>query len=237
MIALLSYIHTCFIRSYRFGPPSLVFIAGIIFVYSVKPNPVMESYAFSVSFLFVISSAISYVIMELESNHQEAITMTHTRSIVVLYVAKLLYSWLFTVPFALLAVVYPAALQLFDRNPTVEEIVLVLLYHLTAAWLAITVTCWFSSKFIRSRLTSFLLLSLLIVLTFSARPIIDLLPGPLKAAGYLLPPLERSLYVLFHYEATELAVKWLPIGAILLYGMLSTALYLYIVNKRKLDAV
>lgn len=54
MISIISYVHTCFMRSYRYGPPVFVFFMGILFVYSVVPNPVMASYAFSTTFIFII---------------------------------------------------------------------------------------------------------------------------------------------------------------------------------------
>ena len=67
MTSLISFLHTCFMRSYRYGPPAFVFLIGIIFVYSVGPNPVMASYAFSTIYLFIISAVISYALIDMET--------------------------------------------------------------------------------------------------------------------------------------------------------------------------
>jgi len=235
MKALISYLHTCFIRSYRFGPPSFIFLAGIVFVYSVVPNPVMESYSFSVSLLFVITTMLSYSIIDNESVNQEAITMIHAGNIVTLYLSKMLYSWLFTVPFAVFAVLYPAIFQKFDRAPSIAELLMSFLYHLSASWLAVAMACWFCTKFIRSRLTSFLLLSLLVVVAFSSQSIENFLPGALQYAMLIVPPIYRIMDILYHYESEALVMKWMPIGAALLYSAVSIVAFLAVLMRRKQD--
>jgi len=236
MTSLLSYLHTCFIRSYRFGPPSFIFLAGIIFVYSVVPNPVMESYSFSASFLFVISSMLSYSIIDIETENQEAITITQTGSIITLYVSKLLYSWLFTLPFAFIAVLYPAIFQKFDRAPSLEELFISSVYHVSSSWLAVAITCWFSAKFIRSRLTSFLMLSLVIVIAFSVQPINNLIPDALQYVTLIVPPVYYTMDVLYQYENETLFIKCMPIVASLLYGLVSAAIFLAVLKRRKQDS-
>ncbi|MFD0710958.1 hypothetical protein [Paenibacillus sp. GCM10027626] len=236
MISLFSFLHTCFMRSYRYGPPTFIFILGLIFVYSVVPNPVMESYAFSASFLFIVSAVLSYTIIDIETPNQESVTVLHSGSLVKLYIAKLLYSWIFTIPLAVYAVLFPAIFHKFDRNPSVEEIFMSFMYHSSLSWLAVSLACWFSSKFIRSRVMSFLLLSILIVITLSVRGIENLLPEGLEKAILLLPPLDRTMKVLSDYEGATLFIKLLAIGASLLYGIILGALFLYFIYKRKLDS-
>lgn len=234
MLALLSFLHRCFIRSYRFGPPLLVFISGIVFIYSVVPNPIMESYAFSISFLFVIASTISYVVIDIEAANQEAVTTLHVGSFTAVNLGKLLYSWLFVIPLAIFAVLYPALFDKFVRAPSLEELTMALLYHVGAAWLAVSLACWFSSKLIASRLTSFLLLSLLIVLVLCAQPLRQALPELLQSLVWLLPPLDKMIYLLFQYNEASVLAKWLVLGAPLLYGSISAGLFLRLLHKRRL---
>lgn len=181
MISIISYVHTCFMRSYRYGPPVFVFFMGILFVYSVVPNPVMASYAFSTTFIFIIAAVICYTLIDIETTNQEAVTVLHSGSLVKLYLSKLLYGWLFTIPMAVYAVLYPALFQKFDRNPSMEELGMSLIYHMVSSWLAVALTCWFSSKFIRSRVMSFLMLSVLIVITLSVQGIEHVLPEGFKS--------------------------------------------------------
>lgn len=236
MTSLISFLHTCFMRSYRYGPPAFVFLIGIIFVYSVGPNPVMASYAFSTIYLFIISAVISYALIDMETANQESVTMLHSGSLLKLYVSKLLYSWMFTVPLAVYAVLYPAIFQSFYRNPSLEELCMSFLYHIVSSWLGVALACWFSSKFIRSRVMSFLLLSVLIVITLSVEGIEKLLPDGLKKAIVLLPPLTNTINVLVDYESASLFSKLSVIWASLLYGTILAMLFLFMLHKRKLDS-
>ncbi|WP_128660232.1 hypothetical protein [Paenibacillus sp. 598K] len=236
MIALLSFLHTCFMRSYRYGPPTVVFLLGIVFVYSVVPNPVMDSYAFSTVFLFIISTALCYMVIDIETPNQESVTMLHSGSIIKLYFAKLLYSWLFTFPLALYAVLYPAVLQRFDRNPSIEELSMSFLYHVASSWLGVALACWFGSKVIRSRIVSFILLSVLVVIAIAAQGIENLLPDGIKKAALLLPPLNHTIHVFVNFELATLFEKVSVIGFSLVYGAILTALFLFLLHKRKLDS-
>ncbi|WP_188889582.1 hypothetical protein [Paenibacillus radicis (ex Gao et al. 2016)] len=236
MISIVSFLHTCFIRSYRYGPPAFIFFIGIIFVYSVVPNPIMESYAFSSAFLFIVSTIICYILIDIETANQEAITMLHSRSLLKLYLAKLLYSWIFTIPLALYAVLFPAIFHKFDRNPTFDELMMSFLYHTALSWLGISLACWFTSKLIRSRLISFLMLSVFVVITFCVRAIENLLPENLKPIIVLLPPLDKTINVLMNYHTATSFMKFSVIGASLIYGIILNALFLILLNKRKLDS-
>ena len=233
MISLLSYLHTCYIRSYRYVPPTFVFIVVIALVYSVVPNPVMSSYAFSLTFLFIISSVIGYTFIDIETSNQESVTLLHSSSITKLYVAKLLYCWLFTIPLALFALVYPVLTQSFDRNPTFEELGISFVFHTISSLLGVVVACWFSSKFIYSRLVSFLTLSLIIVITLAREGVETLLPDGIKKVMLLLPPLDTNINVLMNYESATLFMKLSAIGGTLIYILILAVLYLFVLNKRK----
>jgi len=236
MAALLSYLHKCFIRSYRYGPASFVFVAGICFVFMVVPNPVMDSYAFSTTFLFIVTSVLCYSFIDLESVSQESITLLHCGSIVKLYIAKLLYCWLFTLPLALFAVLYPFIFNKFNREPLLEELIMAFLYHILSSWLAVVITCWFSKKFIQSRFMSFLSLGLLLAMTLAAKGIQSELPQALSKATIIIPPLQMTVNLLSTYETATTLNKLSAIGATLLYSFIVAGLLLLVMHKRKLDS-
>lgn len=236
LTSLIYYLHTCYVRSYRFGPPTFVFLCGIILMYSVVPNPVTSSYAFTMSFLFVMSAVISYSFIDIETTNQESITLLHSGSLLKLYVAKLLYCWMFTVPLAIFAVLYPALFNMFDRNPTIEELGMSFIYHIVSSWMGVVIACWFSSKFIHSRLMSFLSLSLIILMTLSSNGIENSLPSGIKSIIVLLPPLTSTINVLMNYETATLFMKLSVIGASLLYSLIVALLFFYLLHKRKLDS-
>lgn len=59
--------------------------------------------------------------------------MLHSGSLLKLYIYKLVYSWLFSVPLALYAVLFPALFQKNDRNPSFEELCMSLIYHVSSS--------------------------------------------------------------------------------------------------------
>ncbi|WP_026021510.1 hypothetical protein [Paenibacillus senegalensis] len=235
MISLLSYIHTCLIRSYLYGPPTFVYILALIWIYSMGPNPIMESYAVSASFLFIISAVLCCTIIDIESPNQESVTLLHAGSLLKLYSSKLLYSWLFTLPLAAFAVLIPVVMRSFERSPSLEELGMALSYHAALSWLGVSLACWFSSKFIRSRVMSFLLLSFVIVITFCVPVIANALPERLKSLVLLFPPLNQTVAVLTAYDAAPLYMKLLAIGAPFAYGSVLMLLFLIVMQKRKLE--
>ncbi|MFD2747523.1 hypothetical protein ACFSTH_14640 [Paenibacillus yanchengensis] len=224
-------------RSYRYGPSTFVFIIGIILFYSVVPNPVMDSYAFTTMFLFIISAVLCYTFMDMETSSQESVTMLHSRSLLKLYFAKLLYIWLFTIPLALYAVLFPLLFHKFDRNPSVEELGFAFLAHAASSWLGVTLACWFSSKFIRSRVMSFLTLSVVIIITISVQGIENRLSESMKNVVVLLPPLNNTIKVLMSFDSAILFTKVVAIAASLLYGTILAVLFLFVLHKRKLDSL
>ncbi|AOZ91779.1 hypothetical protein [Paenibacillus crassostreae] len=236
MTSLIYFLHICFMRSYRYGPPTVVFMLGLIFVYSMVPNPVMDSYAFTTSFLFIVSASLCYSIIDIETPNQELVTVLHSGSLLKLYISKMLYSWGFTFPLTIFAVFYPAVFHKFDRNPTLEELFMAVGYHSAVAWLGVSLACWFTVKLFRSRLLSFLMLCLVITISFSAQGIENSLPEGWSKLSILLPPLQRSIYVLSHYDEIMFTMKISAIGVIFLYGTVLSLVFLIVMNKRKLDS-
>jgi hypothetical protein len=96
--------------------------------------------------------------------------------------------------------------------------------------------CWFTVKLFRSRLMSFLLLCVAIIVSFSANGIESLLPAGISGIVLLLPPVQHSVYLLSHYTEVAWGMSLAVFGITLLYGLISIGLYLYVMNRRKLDA-
>lgn len=235
MIALLHYIHTYFIRSYRYAAPSFIYLAGIGFIYSIVPNPVMPSYSFSSSFLFIIAIVLGAIMLDLEAKNNEWITAVHARHTTKLYAAKILYSWLFTIPLALFAVIYPILFHKFNRDPFISEIMMSTLYHLSLSFLGVTLAVWFNSKLVASRAWSFLSLTLIVVLSLSGKGIEEWIPEGWRGATIVLPPLYRTMEIAMAYENQTVANKIAGILFPLIYGCVSAVCFLLLMKKRKFE--
>lgn len=234
MRALIAYVHLQFLRSYRYGPPALLYVTGIFFIYSVVPNPVMNSYAFSMTFLFVIAGFIGYVLIDMQEANQEEIVAVHSGSIVRPYLATVLYGWLFTVPLTLYAVLYPIFLDKFDRSPQLDEVMLALLSHGTASWLGVVMASWFGVKCIRSRVMAFFAFGLALVVTISVQSLAQQLPDGWKGMIWILPPLHMTMRLLMTDEPAVLITQVVAIALPLLYGGVLAGLYIWWLSKRKL---
>lgn len=235
MIALLAYIHRCFIRSYRYGAPSVIYLGILLLIYSTVPNPIMESYAFTSALLFVAAAAIGSLTIDVETANQEMATLAHTRSIVRLGGAKLLYAWIFASVLGAAAVLYPALLGRFERLPYPEELAMGLLYHAALALLGVSLSGWFSVKLIYSRFYAILGLCIWVTLGLGAGGIANALPEPLAWLAHALPPIPLTMHALTFYGELSAGSKWLPIGAAALYAALSTGLFLFVLNRKQLD--
>lgn len=195
----------------------------------------MESYGFSVSFLFIISTSICYSVIDIESPNQEAVTLLQAGSLLKLFIAKLVYSWIFMLPLVIFAVIYPALFNKFDRVPSMMELFMSFVYHISSAWLGVAIACWFTAKLIHSRLLSFLMLCLVIAITLGVLGIEKLLPVGVDKILVIVPPLQKSIYVLSHYDEVSTTMNMMAIGSAWLYGFIVIAIFLIIMNKRKLD--
>lgn len=235
MIALLAYTHRCFIRSYRYGAPSVIYLGIIFLIYSTVPNPIMESYAFTSALLFVAAAAVGSLAIDVETANQEMATLAHTRSIVRLGGAKLLYAWIFASVLGAVAVLYPALLGRFERLPYPEELAMGLLYHAALALLGVSLSGWFSVKLIYSRFYAILGLCIWVALGLGAGGIANSLPQPLEWLAHVLPPVPSTMHALTSYGELSTGDKWLPIGASVFYGFLSTGLFLFVLNRKQLD--
>jgi len=235
MIALLAYIHRCFIRSYRYGAPTVIYAGIVLLIYSTVPNPIMESYAFTSALLFVAAAAIGCLAIDVETANQEMATLAHTRSIVRLGWAKLLYAWIFASSLGLFAVLYPALLGRFERLPSPEELVMGLLYHVALSALGVSLSGWFSVKIIYSRFYAILGLCLWVALGLGGGGIANALPNGLSWLVHILPPVPRVLHALTFYGELSTGAKWLPLGTAALYAFGSAGLFLFVLNHKKLD--
>lgn len=235
MRALLAYLHKCFMTSYRYAPPTFVYLLGIIFVYSVVPNPVMGSYAFSASFLFIVSIALSAAVIDLERTNQELVTSMHAGSLSKLNMAKVLYSWLFTLPLGWFAVAYPALTNKFDRAASMEELLMATGYHAAAAWLGASIACWFTFKLFASRVQSLMLLAAVIACSLGAKGLENMLPQGWDNVLHVLPPIRFSIHAMMNYDSVSWAMKLWAMIAPLLYGSVSVLVFAIVMNKRKLN--
>ncbi len=171
MTALFRYLFVYYARSHRYLAPFLAYVGAILFIYSQVPNPVMDSYAFTAMWTFVIAAWLSYGFIDLEHEAQRFVTIVHSRSIAKYDAVKFSILGTVTALMSIFAVVYPIVFNKFDRTPEAPEVGIALLAHLVLAWLGIACAAFFTERWAASRPLALLGLLLVIALSLPARPL------------------------------------------------------------------
>ncbi|RUS44258.1 hypothetical protein [Cohnella sp. AR92] len=229
MIALIRYFSAYYLRSYRHLLPVCAYVGIIVWVYSVVPNPVMDSYAFTSLLLFFVSAWIGYGFVDLEHEAQRLVTYSRAGSMARYCGAQYLFMMMIAAAFSLLATVYPILFDKFDRTPTLEEALVAAGAHLVLASLGIACAMWFSEKMVASRMTAILGLLLTLAISAGAMGIAEQLPSGAKGILWLLPPVSRVTDVFINYEDSSsiwiVFVLLLPAlySGVLLWGYIRVA--------------
>jgi hypothetical protein len=204
MRSLLSYYVQDYLRSYRAFTPLLIFFGLIYITYSIKPNPVMSSYSFTTTLLFLVSSWVCVQVLNSEPPIQQNITMLHLRGkSSIMYMAK----WLVVVGMGmictLIAVIYPIVIHTFDRTPEWWEVGLAIWLHMVTMILAVSIASFFSNRFIPTYYQSVGGLLIIATLAISAQGLIDILPSALHVFIWIFPPVWKVLEVLNNGDASS----------------------------------
>ncbi|WP_151735320.1 hypothetical protein [Paenibacillus tengchongensis] len=232
MLSILFYYHRYYLRSYRYTAPLTVFLIAMFFLYGVVPNPVMDSYAASATLLFLIAAWLCYGFVDLEDDTQQVITFLHSGKLALLYTAKLIYVWLFTVPLSVFAIVYPIIFDKFAYTPSLRQALTALGCHQLAALLGITLAAWFNAKLFRTGLISFLSLCTVLAVALGGQGIIN---RTFPAMSWVIPPYPAIMYVLNDHPQAELAAPPQGIWYLALYIIMLAVSYLWVMSRRKFD--
>lgn len=237
MIALILYVHAVYARSYRYVPPVLLYTVIVVWMYSLVPNPVMGSYAFTSGLLFAVSAWLAFGFIDAEHETQSAVSALHAGSLSRLTAAKLLYAWLFMTPVAVMVVLYPALLHKFDRAPSISELMAALAGHLSLSLLGIACGVFFTARFVPRLTTSAPGLLAVVALTLAGGGIRQMLPDSLAPLVWALPPVNLVMNALNGYpQAGELPL-WAACSFSVAYGLAALAVFVLLLRRKGLTAV
>jgi hypothetical protein len=195
--SLLSYYMQDYLRSYRAFAPLLIFFGLIFITYSIIPNPVMPSYSFTATLLFLVSSWICVQVLNSEPTIQQNITLLHLQgNTSIMYIAKWLVMAGFGVICTLIAVGYPILTGKFDRTPEIWEVGLAIWLHMVSMILACAIASFFSNRFISKYYQTVGGLLIILTLAISAQGLMDSLPSAFRGFIWIFPPMWKVMEVL-----------------------------------------
>jgi len=166
------------------------YLGIVVWIYSVVPNPVLESYSSSATLLFAVTGWLTLNLLRTEPAVQGQLTVLHAGSRVRYEAARLLAAFFLTVILGVFALLYPVARGAFQHKPSGFELISGLYGHVSLS-LVMILLVWHLALAPRSYRD--LLLSQLLVLAaaLAGKGIEEWLPRALRPAAWLIPPVFR----------------------------------------------
>ena len=78
MGSLIHYMLASYTRSYRYFAPMAFMLISVVFIYSYRPNPIMDSYAVTAAFLFVGSAWLGLNFLNHDQGRQTMLLIVHS---------------------------------------------------------------------------------------------------------------------------------------------------------------
>ncbi len=236
MIAILRLSLAYYRRTHRWTAPLIVYVGAILFIYSVVPNPVMESYAATSALLFAMSVWTGFSYIDAEHPTHQALAALHGGGIRRYYIGRLLtgLSVVSILP-SLFAVLYPLAGGKFERAATGLEILAALLGHAVLAALGLAVAVWFTNKLIAKHSHALLGLFLALSASLASQSIAQELPGGAAALTWLLPPVRQTMQFLTERDhAQGTPSEWLiGIAWPAIYAAVMLTVYVGVLERKR----
>lgn len=175
-------------KKFRYVAPLILFVIFLRINYSQNRISIWNNYDFTILITFIFSVWISYGFFEFEDKTQEHLSVLHSKSILKFHMSKILANIIILIPLDLVVTIVPVIGNLFNREIAAKELILALLLHILASIIALAVTSFFMSGFIRDKSYSILIFFSIIILTAAKPGIISSMPylGFLK---WILPPI------------------------------------------------
>ncbi|GGP13989.1 hypothetical protein [Oceanobacillus neutriphilus] len=223
-----------YIRSHKYFPPISTFFVLILVFYTYKPNPIVDSYAITALFLFVISAWLCLSVLSLDSPVQRQLMILHLGSSYRYYSAKLLTVMLIAVLLTVFAFLYPIIFNMFPDSVSLAVGFISFVNHLLLAALGICVASFFSKVMMESAINAYGGLVLTIILSIAALGIENVLPASFKYTVWLLPPATITQRPLIQWEEESLSsISYLPFLWIVIYTVIILLLFLIMANRRR----
>ncbi|MFJ7406806.1 MULTISPECIES: ABC transporter permease [unclassified Lysinibacillus] len=231
MISLLHYQLINYLRTYKYIPPFFIFILCMVVNYAFVPNPILDSFSFTSTLLFLLMGWFTVTIFHAEDEGQKVITILHSKGQKPYFWA--LYLICIAIGFCLswVSVMYPIMIDAFGERPRPVHIVLGFLAHFSLSILAIGLSALFTRELVKNKQNSWWgVLSMLII----SIAIVSL-KNEIKGLIWLFPPVHLSLEMMSSEDSLQSipAVFYWQFIWIFVYSLLVIWLYFFILTRKK----
>lgn len=229
---LVNYLLKSYIRSHRYFPAIVFFLLCIMILYSYKPNPVVETYALSAVFLYIISAWICYSFLNSTNRIHGQIISLHAGSIRTYLIGKIVMVCMLCFCLCILAVLYPLATNMFDEPLTLKMWLLALAIHFEISLLGIIIPLFFNRSFIKSGSFSISCILIILVITLAKNGIIETYGSWLIYLFWLMPPAFQMINMFSAFDNYSSLSIFASLFFPILYFMVCVLIYLKLQQKR-----
>jgi hypothetical protein len=233
-IAAIRYFTRDYLLSFRYFAPLTVYLFAVAFVYGVVPNPIMPSFSFTSTVLFMVSAWLALGYIDLEPESQQIITSLRLRGMAAYYGLKIVPLAVLAIVLSVLTVVYPTFGGKFVRTPNAEELWTAMACHVGLAEMGCAAGILFTRKWFPKWYTAWGGLVLFIVVSLAGSRIIDSVPPAIGILEWVLPPLFRTMEMLNEYESATASERFLGMAMPCVYALALMILYIIGMSRKKM---
>ncbi|QOT11475.1 hypothetical protein JNUCC32_05460 [Paenibacillus sp. JNUCC32] len=232
MGSLIRYLLASYTRSYRYFAPIAFMLISVVFLYSYRPNPIMDSYAVTAVFLFVGSAWLGLNFHNHDLGRQTMLLIVHSGKALRFYAAQYITVSLLSILFSAFAVLYPVMFGMFDKPITFSELALGYAGHVAMSLLGISLSVFFQFGFMENQGRAAGLLFIVIIVSLAGQSIVQFDHAYWGIIPYLLPPVSVMMDLFMHADERSPAVKLLTIAYSFIYGFILLAVYLWTASRK-----
>lgn len=232
IIPLIKYMLASYTRSYRYFAPVAFILISVVFIYSYRPNPILDSYAVTAVLLFIGSAWLGMNFLNHDQGRQSILLIVHSGSSRRFYTAQYSTVALLSLIFSLFAVLYPIIFGMFDKPITFDELALSYVGHAGLALLGISLSLFFQISFMENQGRAAGLLFMVIVLALAGQSIVQGLPDSFGFVPYILPPVSVMINLFMHAEGMSMLMLTLTITYLFIYSFILLVIYLWIACRK-----
>ncbi|MBP2242809.1 hypothetical protein J2Z40_003390 [Cytobacillus eiseniae] len=231
MTAFIRYELMSFIRSLKFIPPAVLYLAWIFILYAYKNVPVLSSYGVSSICLYLTMTWIAMVMFSLEVESEKHILFTHLRSKERFLCGKWLTCLIVMVPIMLFAIFFPIITGSFNEGMKGDYYALAFFSHIVFAILGILVGSLFSATFLATRKYAWLSAVFFLVCSLASKALIETLEI-LKWIVWIFPPVFKIIDHMSNDFIGNMSF-WFDNIFVFIYIIFSTFILIYLFLKKE----
>jgi hypothetical protein len=230
---MISYQAACYFRTNKIILPAVVWIFGLIFTYSVKPNGIIASYSVTGILLFVVIAWVSYSYINSFDEVQEKLLILEANELT-FYHTVVMFLFCIGCILALSAVGVPFLYYLYYGRSFYSRVFHWydffhgLSYHLAVIPMGIISGLFFQKRIMRDRKSSILLTVLVVILSICSGFITFF-----KFLVFIVPPIYPMLKISGNGDYFNGIGVFASLVISVVYFSVTYSLYLFLLQKKK----